>query len=177
MWYNGAMDYYKDEKYMAIVGELIDTPEIQHLKQYTQHHYGTRYDHVIAVSYLSYRMALYMGLDATSVARAGILHDYYYYDWHDEGMSMSKHALVHPQVALTNAKQLTSVNKLEEEIILTHMYPAGGGPKPTHMAAWLVDAVDDYLASTEGMKATLSGAIMSMRFGRHRRIKAIRQTH
>ena len=170
------MNYEQNEKYMAIVGDLIHSPEIQQLKQYTQHHYGTRYDHVIAVSYLSYRLALYMGLDATSVARAGILHDYYYYDWHNEGMSMSKHAFVHPQVALANAKRLTSVNDLEEEIILTHMYPAGGGPKPTHMAAWLVDGVDDYLASIEGMKGSLMGAMMSIRIGRHRLVEEIQRT-
>lgn len=164
MWYNNFMDYKNDKEYLSIVNELIESDKIQELKHYTQHHYGSRLEHVISVSYMSYRIAKRLHLDARSVARAGILHDYYYYDWHEYGMTMSEHAYEHPIVALRNAKKLTSVNALEEEIILTHMYPSGGGPRPKHAEAWLLDTVDDYMASREGASATITGFVMQWRF-------------
>lgn len=150
------MKYYEDIQYMNIVNDLLEAPSIQKLSLYTQHNYDSRLDHVINVSYLSYKIASAMGLDAVSVARAGILHDFYYYDWHEEGMTMKEHAYRHPQVALANAEQLTHVNALEKDIILTHMYPVGHGPRPKYKESWLVDSVDDYLASKEGSFAKIS---------------------
>lgn len=150
------MKYYDDKKYMAIVSDLLAMPEIQKLSMYEQHHYASRLAHVIDVSYASYKLARMFGLDYTSVARAGILHDFYYYDWHADGMTMSEHARKHPVVALSNAKKVTHINNVEEDIILTHMYPVGNGPRPRYKESWLLDSVDDYLASKEGSFAKLS---------------------
>lgn len=72
------MKYYEDKKYMAIVNDLLAMPEIQKLSMYEQHHYDSRLDHVIDVSYASYKLARMFGWDYVSVARAGILHDFYY---------------------------------------------------------------------------------------------------
>ena len=149
------MKYYDDKKYMSIVSDLLAMPEIKKLALYEQHHYESRLEHVINVSYLSYKLASLYGLDKKSVARAGILHDLFYYDWRDHNMTMKEHAFVHPQVALRNAKKLTLLTPLEEEIILTHMYPVGGGQRPQHAEAWLVDSVDDYLACKEGITGSV----------------------
>lgn len=149
------MKYYEDKKYMAIVNDLLAMPEIQKLSMYEQHHYDSRLDHVIDVSYASYKLARMFGWDYVSVARAGILHDFYYYDWHADGMTMREHARKHPIVALANAEKITHINNIEKDIILTHMYPVGNGPRPRYKESWLLDSVDDYLASKEGSFAKL----------------------
>ena len=46
-----------DEEYMSYVGELLEKPEVQRLADYTQHHFSTRLEHCIAVSYESYLLA------------------------------------------------------------------------------------------------------------------------
>ena len=53
------------------------------MDKYIQHGSTTTLDHSIAVSYLAYRLARKLDLDYISVARAGLLHDFYLYDWHD----------------------------------------------------------------------------------------------
>ena len=103
------MKYYEDDDYLKIVQDLINTPEVQQLKNYIQHHDNDRYTHVIAVSYRSYVLAKHMGMDAISVARAGILHDLFYYDWRTSHYSMSTHAFVHPLVAVDAAKKITCI--------------------------------------------------------------------
>lgn len=150
------MRYSEDKKYMNIVGDLLEKPEVQRLANYTQHHYGNRLEHVIAVSYLSYNYAKWLHLDVVSVARAGILHDLYYYEGEGDNASMAEHATMHPQIALKNAQAITDVSDLETNIILSHMYPVGNGPKPASKEAWLLDSVDDYLASKEGMLGSIN---------------------
>lgn len=164
------MKYYEDDDYLKIVQDLINTPEVQQLKNYIQHHDNDRYTHVIAVSYRSYVLAKHMGMDAISVARAGILHDLFYYDWRTSHYSMSTHAFVHPLVAVDAAKKITTLTALEEEIIKTHMYPVGCGQRPSSKEAWLLDAVDDYEAIREGVHG------MALRFSAHFRKPKLSQS-
>lgn len=63
------------------------------------------------------------------------------------------------------------------ELIFTLWYNGDMNYKKDEKYMAIVGDLINTPASTEGMKATLSGAIMSMQFGRHRRIKSIRQTH
>ena len=58
-----------DEEYMSYVGSLLETKEVQKLANYTQHHFSTRLEHVITVSYVSYRIAKTLGWNAKAVAR------------------------------------------------------------------------------------------------------------
>lgn len=41
----------------------------------------SRFQHSLNVSYYSFIICRKFGLDAYSAARAGLLHDLYYYDW------------------------------------------------------------------------------------------------
>ena len=45
-----------DREYMSYVGELLERPEVLTLDNFTQHHFSTRLEHSIAVSYESYKM-------------------------------------------------------------------------------------------------------------------------
>ncbi len=98
-------DWLNDSEYMSYVQDLLDRPEVQQLKEYTQHHYSNRLEHSIHVSYQSYQIAKRWHLDAKATARAGLLHDMFYYDWRTTKFSLGTHAYIHPRIALRNAEK------------------------------------------------------------------------
>ena len=53
-----------DREYMSYVGELLERPEVLALDNFTQHHFSTRLEHSIAVSYESYKIAKKLHLNA-----------------------------------------------------------------------------------------------------------------
>ena len=71
----------QDLEYVALIEDLLEFEEVKKLNDYTQHHFTTRLDHSISVSYISYCIAKKHGLDVRATARAGLLHDLFYYDW------------------------------------------------------------------------------------------------
>lgn len=139
--------YTEDEEYMAYVGHLIEKPKVQKLKTIPHHYYSTRLEHSINVSYTSYKIAKRLGWDARSTARGGLLHDLFYYDWRETKFKKS-HAWVHPRIAKRNAEKLTDLNKVEEDIIVKHMFGATIAP-PRYKEAWIVTCVDKYWAIKE----------------------------
>lgn len=117
-------EWKNDAQYVAIVQDLLDQPAVKKLANYTQHHHSNRLQHSIAVSYDSYRIAKRMHLDYRSTARAGLLHDLFYYDWRTTKFDLGSHAFIHPRVALRNAEKITNLNAKERDIILKHMFGA-----------------------------------------------------
>ncbi len=138
-------DWQKDPVYLEIVGDLLAHPQVQLLKNYVQHHYSDRLQHSIDVSYLSYRLALRYGLNATAVARAGILHDLFFYDWRVTKFELGSHAFIHPRVAIRNAEKITALTPMEKDIILKHMWGATTA-RPHFKESLLLDLVDDWIA-------------------------------
>ena len=139
--------YLKDLEYMEHVGHLIDTARVQRLGEITHHYHSTRLEHSINVSYTSYKLAKKLGWDAKSTARGGLLHDLFYYDWRDTKFNKS-HAWIHPRIAVRNAQKVTTLNKIEKDIIVKHMFGATIAP-PRYKEAWIVTCVDKYWAVRE----------------------------
>lgn len=142
------LDWQKDKVYSDIVKDLLSHPQVQEMANYTQHHHSDRLTHCITVSYVSYRLALRFGLNATAVARAGVLHDLFFYDWRETKFELGSHAFIHPRVALRNAEKITNLSPMEKDIILKHMWGATS-ELPHYRESLLVDLVDDYLAFAE----------------------------
>lgn len=142
------LDWQKDKVYSDIVKDLLSHPQVQEMANYTQHHHSDRLTHCITVSYVSYRLALRFGLNATAVARAGILHDLFFYDWRETKFELGSHAFIHPRVALRNAEKIKNLSPMEKDIILKHMWGATS-ELPHYRESLLVDLVDDYLAIAE----------------------------
>lgn len=140
-----AQKWQKDTLYLEIVGDLLAHPQVQLLKNYVQHHHSDRLQHSIDVSYLSYRIALRYGLNATAVARAGLLHDLFFYDWRVTKFELGTHAFIHPRVAFRNAEKITALSPMEKDIILKHMWGATSA-LPHFRESLLVDLVDDWVA-------------------------------
>ena len=56
---------------------------------------------------IGFLLARKFHLDAYSTARAGLLHDLYFYDWREKDTRPmeGRHCSIHPQIALENAKK------------------------------------------------------------------------
>ncbi|KRL95633.1 HD domain-containing protein [Limosilactobacillus equigenerosi] len=143
-----AAKWQQDAQYCALVNDLLQTPEVQRLANYTQHHHSDRLAHSIAVSYDSYRIAKRLHLDYISTARAGLLHDLFYYDWRETKFDLGTHAFIHPRVALRNAEKLTDLNPCEQDIILKHMFGSTLAA-PKYWEGLIVSTVDKYEAQRE----------------------------
>lgn len=141
-------EWRNDPQYVAIVKDLLAQPAVQKLADYTQHHHSNRLQHSIAVSYDSYRIAKKLHLDYRSTARAGLLHDMFYYDWRTTKFDLGTHAFIHTRVALRNAEKITKLNKKEQDIILKHMFGATMAV-PRYAESLIVSLVDDYEAEHE----------------------------
>ncbi|MEG0749090.1 MAG: HD domain-containing protein [Carnobacterium sp.] len=138
----------QDLEYVALIEDLLNREEVQKLNEYTQHHFTTRLEHSISVSYLSYRIAKRYGWDAKATARAGLLHDLFYYDWRTTKFDEGTHAYVHPRMACENAKKLTELSDLECDIIIKHMWLATVA-LPKYKESYVVTFVDKYCAIKE----------------------------
>ncbi|MFC6316038.1 HD domain-containing protein [Lapidilactobacillus achengensis] len=140
-----------DQEYVAIIENLLRTPQVQKLAEFTQHHYTNRLDHSLRVSYMSYLICKRQRLDYRAAARAGLLHDLFYYDWRTTKFDSGTHAYIHPRIALRNAERLTELSAKEKDIIIKHMFGATLAV-PKYRESWVVSLVDDYVAVEEVAK-------------------------
>lgn len=153
--YNRSLSllFEPDNEYISVVEDLIKNEKVLSMKIYPQHADIDRLQHMIAVSYISFLVCKELNLDYVAAARAGLLHDLVYYDWHDsnDGMNHRLHGYRHPAFALKNAKELTPLSKLEENIILRHMWPLTPTP-PAYKESFVVTFADKYCATRETLR-------------------------
>lgn len=147
-----ALDEEKDKEFFDGFADLWRTDEVQGLKKYPQHSDIDRLRHILSVTYMSYRMALDSGADTLQTVRGAILHDLFYYDWHDGDWSHRPHGYRHPGFALKNARELTELTEIEENIIYRHMFPLTPVP-PKYREGLIVSFADKYCATLELMIA------------------------
>lgn len=140
--------WQEDVEYLSYVEDLLATEEVQKLANYTQHVNSTRLEHCLSVSYYSYLLAKKWGGDAKATARAGLLHDLFYYDWRTTKFDEGSHAYMHPRIAIKNAEKITQLSDLERDIILKHMWGATIAP-PKYKESYIVTLVDKYCAIKE----------------------------
>lgn len=139
-----------DQEYLALVSDLLAKPEVQRLADFTQHHHSTRLEHSIRVSYTSYMIGKRLHLNLRAIARGGLLHDLFYYDWRTTKFDLGTHAYIHPRIALHNAEHLTTLSPVEKDIIIKHMWGATLA-LPKYPESYVVSLVDDYAATAEFM--------------------------
>ena len=66
--------------FLDCVAPLLESPQVQSMKQWRHHFSITCYEHSLFVSYTAFRLARRFGWDERAAARAGLLHDLYLYD-------------------------------------------------------------------------------------------------
>lgn len=139
---------YTNEEFKNIVKDILENDTVQSLRFY-KHHYGSnRYEHSLSVSYLSYKICKFLGLDHISAARGGLLHDLFLYDCNNPETRPKNHIKKHPKVSLENAQKLFILNDLEKDIILKHMWPITFSV-PKYLESYVVTFVDKYCAVKE----------------------------
>ncbi len=153
--YKSYIDSYfltkdKNTDFFNHIENLYWRDELQGLKIYPQHGEIDRLKHITSVAYLSYVIAKKLKLNVRETVRGAILHDLFYYDWHENDWSHRPHGYRHPGFALKNAKILCKLSKKEENIIKRHMWPLTPVP-PKYKEAFVVSIADKYCAYQECM--------------------------
>jgi len=138
------------------INDLLEYDEVQQLDNYIQHYCFSRLKHSLDVAYCSFLIAKILGWDARSTARGALLHDLFHYDWRDEDYDGKNHAMNHPKIAVENAKQITDLNRIEEDIIRKHMWLVTLTP-PRYKEGFIVTFVDKYCATREFFFGVISG--------------------
>ena len=110
----------------------------------------TRFQHSLNVSYYHYQLCKKFGLDAESGARAGLLHDLYFYDTkaYTHSKPAVRHSKHHPEQALQNAEKILVLNEKERDMIRNHMFPMTLA-LPHYKETFLITLVDKYCAVIE----------------------------
>lgn len=145
--------YQNDQEYLDLISNIMNNQEFKKMKD-IKHHNTTRLNHLIKVSYYSYKISKALKLDYKDVAIGGLLHDFY----NEEIDSCSKikdkielFSVKHPKEAVNNSKNLFELTEKEINIIETHMFPIGY-KIPKYAESWVVSFVDKVLSTFEFSK-------------------------
>ena len=134
------------------IAPLLENEQVQALENYIQHNCYSRLNHSLDVAYYSFFIAKLLRWDAGSAARGGLLHDLYLYDRQEDPEQSKGHLRAHPKVALENARKVCELNKVEENIIRSHMWLVTLTP-PRYKEGFVVTFVDKYCALREALIA------------------------
>lgn len=151
--------FCNNNEYFEIIKDIAFSPVTLEMENYIQHGFTSCYEHSVYVSYYSYLIAKDLGLDYKSVARAGLLHDLFLYDWHIKDTKdkplFQKHGFVHPQIAFENANKYFELNDIEKDCILKHMWPLTI-KFPVYKEGYILTFVDKYSSIIETIKGLRS---------------------
>lgn len=137
----------KDKRYNNIVKDIIRNPLVKEM-QYIRHHGISRLEHSIKISYKSYSIARKLNFDYVSVARAGLLHDFYLDGDDRDRMHIISDTFIHPKKAIKMASDNFKLNDVERNIIEGHMFPVYY-KIPKYKESILVNLVDKYIGALE----------------------------
>lgn len=137
-------------EFRLFINDLLENKNVLRLDDYEQHVNTSRLQHSFNVAYYSYRIAKLIGADPRLAARAGLLHDLYWYDWHNK-KTPENHAYFHPRLALKNAEKITRLTPREQDAIINHMWPLSKG-MPKYKESYAVTVADKYAATLEAVK-------------------------
>lgn len=138
-------------EFFKCIRDLYESDVVQSMNQISQHVPTVNcLEHSLFVSFVSYCMAKKRGLDFRSAARGGLLHDMFLYNQHDKNNFIGRHAKYHPLAALQNASKHFSINEVEKDCILNHMWPIAG-ERPKSKEAKIVNLADKLCAAAEAL--------------------------
>lgn len=135
------------------IGDLLASDQVMEMNRFISHGRTSTLEHCCAVTYFSMRLyrMLHLRVDEQSLLRGAFLHDFYLYDWHIPVAGRKLHGFSHPMAALSNARTHFSINRLEADVIKTHMWPLTLRSMPKYRESVLVCIVDKYCSFLETM--------------------------
>lgn len=137
----------KDKEYRKIVKDILRNTDFKYLYN-IEHHGISRMEHSIKISYYSYVIAKKLKMDYISVARGGLLHDFFLDG--DERTTKKKifDTFTHPKRALKTSIGNFKINDIEKNIIVSHMFPLYLS-FPKYKESILVNLVDKFIGCKE----------------------------
>ena len=148
----GSKKELSSSGYYSCVRDIINSAELDKLKEITHHISTTRFQHCLNVSYYTYLICKKLHLDARAAARAGLLHDLFYYDRKKYNQNKIKgqlsHSSMHSRLAAENAAELTDITALERDMIEKHMWPITKS-LPRYKESYIITFTDKYCAILE----------------------------
>lgn len=170
----------ENSEYYSYICDILSCGDVMKLQNHA-HHIGTsRLQHSLNVSYYNFRLCKLLRLDARAAARAGLLHDLFFYDRKTHERIQNRHPAEHAKIALYNASMRFSINELEGDMILNHMWPMTLH-LPRHAETFVITFVDKFCASVEltaylcrlaGSKLKNAEKTVALKLFGHRRHKA-----
>lgn len=139
--------------FRALIGELLEDPKAAEMKKYIQHGRVTTWQHGLSVARESFLLARRLHLkniEERQLVRAAFLHDYFLYDWHEQGDSF--HGFHHPDIAAENAARDFDISDREENIIRSHMWPLTFRHLPKSREAVIVSVADKIVSLRETLR-------------------------
>lgn len=134
--------------FAACLNGLEDEPMVRAMDAIPQHVKGVScYDHCLFVAYVGFTLCRIFGLDYRAAARAGLLHDLYLQKWEETDVGRFRRLVIHPQLALENARAF-GLSPMEEDIIGKHMWPLTA-PLPYYKESYMVSLADKICATLE----------------------------
>ena len=112
---------------IKVYNEIINSESFKQEMNYKQHGEISVYEHSISVAKTCLKIAEQMKIDVdkNSLIKGALLHDYFLYDWHKKEAYHRLHGPRHPKFARDNAMRDFNLNSIEENMILSHMFPLG----------------------------------------------------
>lgn len=137
--------------FYTYISDIFENEEIQKLANFRHHLCTTRLQHSLNVAYYNYLICKFFHLNAVSAARAGLLHDMFYYDRKDypKKNGEKSHSARHPEIAVENAREHFYIDPLECDIIEKHMWPMSIRRVPKYKESYVIVFVDKYCAILE----------------------------
>lgn len=140
------------DEFNLIIEDIVNNETVKEMKNYRQHYETNCFDHCKNVAYYSYVVCKKFNLDYKAVARAGMLHDLFLYDWrYNDGTRKNLHAFRHPRIALNNSVKIFDLSKKEQDIILKHMWPLTLIP-PRYWESFILSCIDKYCTIKESVE-------------------------
>ena len=120
--------------------------DYQKLKSIQRHSFTNTYDHSIRVALLTGKIADKLNADKERAIKAALLHDFCTVDYNKENNHDGLYIFYHTKEAVENSKKW-NLSKVEEDAILSHMFPIG--KMPTSKIGWSITVADKAVAVYE----------------------------
>lgn len=151
--FNGIEKLSPAERQMVhdILKPYLDDPEVLRMKHYVQHGTVSTYEHCMRVAVRSLQISHFSRkpVNRESLVIGSFLHDFYLYDWHDATSHEGLHGFHHPEAARKNAAERFEINRKEQDMIRSHMWPMTFFHPPKNREAILLTVADKMCSMEE----------------------------
>lgn len=137
------------KEYYEIYSEFYNINKYREMKSIV-HHGNNRLSHINRVAKLSFYTSKILKFDVVTSTRGALMHDFFVKEDISK-MNYKKFLENHPKEALLNSKKYFKVNKVEEDIIVNHMFPLTHN-LPKYKESYLVSLCDKVVSIYEFLR-------------------------